>query len=781
MLRNYWTVALRALRRHPGYTAINVVGLAVGIGACLLIGLYVRHELSYDSFHAKGDRIYRVDEITERSPEGSPFVEVETGPALSGAIPDIEHVVRMDRGPDWMQRGNDVAEQLTGYYAGPAFFDIFSFDLVAGQDSTALQRPGTVVLTDALAARLFGRENPIGQSVTVEVARGGGQVTAEVTGVVEEVPSNSHFTFDYLLSMETLRQAMGRNFEAQEMWTYVLLEPGTSPAVIDASVQQVAENYAGGGSYRLDLRPLTSLYFDYWTPRSGDWRYVYLFSAIALGILLIAAFNYMNLATARATRRAREVGVRKTLGAHRKQLAGQFFGESLLLTLLALPLALGLVAAALPAFNALADTQIAIRPFADLDVLGLLLGVTLVAGLLAGSYPALFLSRFRPVEVLRKQLPVGQSGGALRKALIVLQFAVSAALIFGTGVIWQQLQYVQEKKLGFDQERVVTVPLKRQAIAMQADAMQQEMARLPGVRRIASSVDAPSIGAFGGSRAVLQTEEGEVTLSRAPVDASFLETLDIRLLAGRNVTAEHVASEAPVCLLNRTAVEAFGWSSPEEALGKTVGFDEYEVIGVVQDFHFRPLHEPITPLRLEPSPRARTLVARLAPGDVEGTLDQLRSTWQQFAGPVPFEYHFLDQQIERLYRQEQRTAQIFSGFAGLAILLACLGLFGLAAYLAERRTQEIGIRKALGASARSIVLLLSKEFMALVAVACLVAAPVAYYGAQRWLADFAYRIDLGPGLFAGAAAGALLLALAAVSTQAWRAAQTDPARAIRQE
>lgn len=789
MLRSYLTVALRTLRRNLGYTAINLVGLAVGLAACILIGLYARFELSYDTFHEKSDRIYRVDEVTERFPDGNPYLEMETGPALTRAIPDIEHAVRfLPDGPAWMQGGDDVAEKLSGVYAGPAFFEIFSFDLVAGTDSTALRRPNTIVLTESLATRLFGREEPVGKTVTIEI--GGTTVPVEVTGVAEDVPANSHLTFDYLLSLETLRGALGkRHFGAREVWTYVLLEKGVSPSQIETPLQKVAQNYAyGEGPYRLTPRPLETLYFQHWTSRSGDVRYLYILGAIALAILAIACANYMNLATARATRRIREVGVRKTLGAHRTQLAGQFLGETLLLSLLALPLALGLLWALLPTFNRLADAGIQVQIGKTPGLLVGAMGATVAVGLVAGSYPALFLSRFQPVEILRERLQLWGGGAYLRKALIVVQFALSAALIFSTVVILRQLHYVQHKKLGFDQERVVTIPLKDRSLRRQANALKQEVLRQPTIQHatLANGVLSES---FAGSASLIPWQGKEITLNRESVDDSFLETMDLTLLAGRNFTTEEIevgrtekGRSGPIpIILNETAIEAFGWTSPKEAVGRVIEqFKSKKVIGVVEDFHYKSLHHRIEPLALEPG-GSFTLVARLAPGTVAEALDGLRATSEDFAQTLPFESHFLDDQLDQLYRQERRTATIIGGFAGLAIVLACLGLLGLAAYEVERRTKEIGIRKTLGATATNIVTLLSKEFLLLVGIACAIAVPVAYVGMSRWLRDFAYRVDVSPWLFVGVSALAVAIALATISVQALRAARTDPATTLRDE
>jgi putative ABC transport system permease protein len=687
-----------------------------------------------------------------------------------------------------MRREADTYADISGYFAESNLFNIFSFDLQRGDPATALDRPQTVVLSQSLAARIFGNDDPMGQTLRVGIRDS--LRTVEVTGVMADVPSNSHLQFDVLVSFDTLLDTR-LSISANQFLTYVLLEEEHPP--VEALGEQILtyNRETLGKDYVKDarLQPLSAIYFGaIYAPQQGDLRYVYVFSAIAVIILLIACANYMNLATARSIKRTREVGVRKTMGAHRAQLTRQFLGESLLLTLLALPLALGLLALALPAFNSLAGTDIELA-LLSAPLVPALVGVALVVGLVAGSYPALFLARFRPTQVLTGRLPVGWSGARLRKALIVGQFALSAALLFGTAIILQQLDYIQTKKLGFDQEQVVTMELRDPVFRQQADAFKQEIARLPGVQHAALSLGAPTVGGFGRMGHVFDWKSRQVAFQRALVDADFLETMGIELAAGRNFTRQEVSAgrENPMrtersgLILNEAAVEALGWASPEAAIGRVIEpFGENTVIGVVEDFHYRSLRHRIEPLALEPGGYAATAVVRLAPGNVAETLDRLRATWDGFAS-APFAYQFLDQQIDRLYRAEQRTATIIGGFAGLAVLLACLGLFGLAAYAAERRTKEVGIRKALGASVANIVGLLSKEFLVLVAIACVIAAPVAYGVAQQWLQDFAYRIDVSPLVFVAASALALAIAWGTIGTQAVRAARTDPADALRYE
>ena len=791
MLRNDFTVAGHALRRQPGYTTINVFGLAVGMAACLLIGLYVRFELSYDDFHANDDRIYRaVEEAGFRAEDvrWNPTVTGLLAPTARTEFDGVAEAVRMNNLTTRVQREADTVTDISGYHAESNLFTIFSFDLLRGDPATALDRPQTAVLSQSLATRLFGDDDPVGQTLRVGIRDS--LRTMEVTGIVADVPSNSHLQFDLLVSFDTLLNTR-LSISANQFLTYVLLDDEHPPVetlgeqILTYNREMLGKDYVKNAR----LQPLSEIYFgDIYAPQQGDIRYVYVFSAIAAIILLIACANYMNLATARSIQRTREVGVRKAMGAHRAQLARQFLGESLLLTLLALPLALGLLTLTLPAFNGLAGTDIELARLSSPRLL-VLVGVALVVGLIAGSYPALFLSRFRPTQVLTGRLPVGWSGARLRKALIVGQFALSAMLIFGTVIILQQIDYMRTKKLGFDQERVVTIELSDPVFRQQAEAFKQEIVRLPGVQRAALSLGAPMAGGFGRMGRVFDWKNGKLAFQRAMVDEDFLETMDVGLVAGRNFTPQEVATgrETPMrteqsgIILNEAAVEALGWASPEAAIGRVIEpFGGNTVIGVVKDLHYRSLRHRIEPLALEPGGYAATAVVRLAPGGVTKTLDRLCATWGNFVAGS-FDHQFLDQQIDHLYRAEQRTATIVGGFAGLAVLLACLGLFGLAAYAAERRTQEVGIRKALGASAADIVALLSKEFLTLVAIACVIAVPVAYGAAQQWLQDFAYRIDISPFVFVAASAAALAIAWSTIGTQALRAARTDPADALRHE
>lgn len=778
MLRSYYIIALRNLQRHKGYALVNVFGLAIGMAACLLISLYIRHELSYDNFHEKGARIYRVDEAHGRLSEGaSAFVQTETAPRLMATIPEVQEAVRLSPMRSGIRNDGKAFTDVQGMYAGGELFRVFDFGLLSG-DAKALQRPNTAILTLPMAEKLFGNEDALGQTVSVEVR--GRPTTLEVAGITQRVPPNSHFAFDFLISMETLRSVIGyEHFRAHEVWTYVLLREGATPAVTEANLQKVAGNIPSPPGYRLHLRPLSDLYLYYWTPREGDPRYLYLFSVVAAVILLIAGTNYTGMAMARATQRAREIGIRKALGAEQSQLAGQFLGESLLLSLLSLPLALGLVYLALPPFNTAAGTEITFALAGSASTLLLLVGLGVFVGLAAGGYPAVFLSRFRPANVLRGRLPLGWTGARLRKGLAVLQFALAAILLFSTAVIVHQLRYIQHKNLGFDAERVVVLSLQNNTLIEQAEVLKQELLRLPHIRKVALASGLP--GGMGFSSSEFSWSGKTVNLTHLVADSDLIATLDLELVAGRGLSAARLADSSAL-VLNKEATRALGWASPEAAVDQSFSFfgHTWRVVGVVEDFHYESLHREIAPLALQFGPQKDAVAVRIEGGHVASALGRVRETWGRFT-EMPFAYRFLDDQINQLYRQEQQTARVMGGFAGLALLLACMGLLALAAYTVERRTKEISIRKTMGASAASIVALLSKDVFKLLCFAFLIAIPVAYLAMRQWLAGFAYRIGLGPAPFLLIGVLVLSVALLTVSFHALRAALANPVENLRSE
>ena len=785
MLKNYLKIALRNLRRHKGYSFINITGLAVGLACVLLIVLYVQNELSYDTYHEQGDHIYRIVNYSGFAEKAwTPSTTGHLAPELRTAYPEVIDAVRMKRcGSDLIKVSNLVIRDVSLLCAESNIFNIFSFELVAGDPTTALSRPNTVVLTRSLADKLFRETDPLGQTLTLDFS--GEDRHFEITGLVEDVPVNSHFSFDLLIAFESLLNTK-LSIGADQFGTYVLLPEEADTQTL--AQQILAYNKEDLGKEYVDevrLQPLKEIYFsEIWAEKNGDLQYVYILSTIALIILLIACANYMNLATARSARRRREVGVRKVVGAHRLQLVRQFLTEALLFSLLAVPLAVAVLEAVLPFFNILADTRLVLDWSSNLPFLLILVSIVGLVGLLAGSYPALFLSTFQPVAVLRGRLHRARTGATLRKALIVFQFAASVVLIACTVIILRQLDYVQQKKLGFETEQIVLIEMTDRTLVGEASTIKQEFLRHPSVLQATAGIAPPGLRLFSGMRFATHPDGKEapaVTLIISEIDVAFVETMGLDLIAGRNISeglAERGAQEA---LVNETAVQQMGWASPEAALGKKAGLGT--VVGVVKDFHFASLHQKIEPLMmLQPtSDRARTIMLRIDGRDVFGTLAALEKTWKQFSTDLPFEFSFLQDELNQLYQQEQRAAQVFGIFAGLAIVIACLGLFGLAAFTAEQRTKELGIRKALGATASHLVLLLSKGFVSLVLIAFVIAIPIAYLAMNRWLADFAYRIEISWRIFLIAGLVALLVAIFSVSYQAIRAALANPVESLRYE
>lgn len=792
MLKSYLTITLRALRRQKGYAFINIVGLAIGIACCLLIGLYLRDELSFDRFHDHADRIYRV--VAERgsgdATQRSATTSYPIAPHLRADFPEIVAATRVRRTFQPIVRvGEQRAREERFFAVDSTFFDVFSFPLRRGDPRTVLDAPDAVVLTAETAQRYFGDGDPVGRTLVYEA--GGPPVAFTVTGVLENVPPNSHLQVDFLGRIDHLGGPFGRWQVFVQNYSYVLLAPHTDPTRLEAKLPDFVDRYVradlgAGDVFNLFLQPLPDIHLhSTYTSEvgpSGRIAYVYLFAVIALLVLLIACANFINLTTARSMRRAREIGVRKAMGAQRRQLVAQFLGESLLLSGMALLVALALVGSLLPIFNAYTGRALDLD-LGDGGLLLALVGVTLFVGLVGGAYPAFSLAAFRPVAVLKGTPVTGRRGAGIRSGLVVFQFVVFIALLVSTGVVFDQMQYVRSKNLGFDSDQVVVLPLGGQTRA-EVEALTRAFEAHPSVVRAAASQVVPSMDLWTYSlRRPSQTED--ITTGFYEVDPAFLETYGLRLRAGRGFEAGRASDSTSAFIVNQEAARRLGYTSPEAILGEPLVFGDGSrtgtVVGVVEDFNAESLHHPIEPIVFFIDADFNYLSARLRPGDLDGTLAFLERRLAALAPGLPFEYFFVDERFEALHRADARLGQIFGLFAGLAVLIACLGLVGLAAYMAERRTKEVGVRKVLGASVGSVVVLLSKDFARLVLIAFVVAAPVAYVAMGRWLEGFAYRIDLEPGIFLFAGATTLAIALATVSTHALRAATADPVRTLRYE
>ena len=784
--------------RHRGYSLINVLGLSVGVACCVLIGLFIHDEFRVDRFHKKSDRIYKL--LREmRNDDGIRDMGFGTsgaaGPALKKDYSEIETVVRYYMSGYIWTTYKDRKYNQRFCLTDPDFLDVFDFELVIGDRATVLKEPLSILVTEATARRFFGDDDPIGKVLTVDDRYMGGVYT--ITGVLKNVPRQSTMRFDIVCATVNTRWTRNvfEQWAADSTWrpahNYILLREGADATALEAKLPEFMARYMGDDIVKKStyfLQPFERIYLysrvDYGISAYSDITYVYLFAIIGLFILLIACINFMNLATARSARRAREVGLRKVVGAYRAQLIRQFLGETFLTALLAGILSLVIVKFSLPLLNNFAQKTIALEGQTLWYAIAGLFILTVLVSVLAGGYPALFLSSFRPVMVLKGTLVSGARSGRLRQILVVFQFAISTFLIAGTYTVYQQLNYVQNKNLGFDKNLMVLTWLFATDRRLTDDYLniKNEYLKHPNILRASAS---HSTMGYGGQmdRVFPEGRGGEDWRMRVMgVDEAFLDTYNLELIAGRNFSM--VADTSRAFILNETAVKRLGWTEP---IGKAFGWSAYNrekgiVIGVVKDFHNRSLHEVIRPVAIAMwQPKFNVLSLKIRGEDIEETLKYIGELWQKYIPEKPFEYRFLDENLARSYMAEQRIGTLVTVFAGLAIIIACLGLFGLASFTAEQRTKEIGIRKTLGASVPNIVRLLSREFVILVLLADLIAFPLAYWAMNEWLAGFAYRIDLGALIFVLSGFLTMAIAIMTVSTQAIRAALTDPATALRYE
>jgi putative ABC transport system permease protein len=812
MLLNYLTIALRSLRRNATYSFINIVGLAIGIAVCALITLYVVDELSFDRFHANADRIYRVDSDVKF--QGQQFslaaAAAPMGATIKADIPEVEDFTRFRTLGAWNFQydtplGTKVFREENVAFADSSLFNVFTVPVVQGNGVAALAAMESAVLTEECAQKYFGTENPIGKRL-----KGDNGKYYTVGAVIKRLPANSHFRFDVLLSMTSYADSKSPNWTSNNYVTYVLLKKGVNAASVNAKFPTIVQQYlapalerdlhipyakfeATGSYFKYTLFPMTQIHLHSGNKLgelapNGSIQHVWIFSCVAVFVLFIACVNFMNLATARATNRAKEVGIRKTLGSRRIQLVAQFLAESSLMVACALVVAFCLVEIALPAFNDLASKELSRAVLHTPAFVGVLAVLFVVVSVFAGAYPAFVLSAFQPVKVLKGNKSSGSRNNfysLLRSTLVVVQFAASVVLVIGTIVIFNQLRYIQSKSLGFNREQVLVVNDADTRPNGAVQRFKQEIMRLQGVKMATVTNYLPTGGWRNNSLLWTGKNDLNVAVQQWDVDADYIPTMGMTITKGRNFDARNIADSATVILSETAAQKFFGNENP---LGKIVesGLNNtsrraFTVIGVVQDFHYESLREQIQPLAMFFGQVVGSTSIRFDATAAASVLASVESVWKRLNPDKPFEYRFLDEQFSRIYRTEQRTGTILGVFTALAIGIACLGLFGLAAFAAETRTKEIGIRKVLGASVASIVALLSKDFLKLVAVAIVVATPLAWWAMKTWLQDFAYRAELSWWVFAAAGALAVVIALATVSVQAWRAARANPVNALRSE
>ncbi|GGF06151.1 ABC transporter permease [Hymenobacter cavernae] len=804
MLQNYLKIALRNLWRNKAFSAINILGLAIGMATCLMIMLFVQNELSYDRYNEKADHIVRV--VFRGSIQGQKIKEANVMPPVAQTLqteyPEVQAATRIqESGTPRISYGDKSFKEGKVAMVDSNFFQVFTIPLLQGDPKTALVQPYTVVLSKAMAQKYFGAANPVGKVLTFKEWNH----SCKVTGVFDKVPANSHFHFDVFASLSSMPDAKSSSWMTSNYFTYLVLPAGYDYKVLEAKLPQVVEKYLGpqlhqalgmsftqfrqkGNDLGLYLQPLTDIHlrsdFTGNLEAGGDVRYVYILGSIAVFMLLIACINFMNLSTAGASKRAREVGVRKVLGSLQGQLVGQFLLESILLTLVALLLAVVLVTMALPVFNDLAQKQLTFDLLATWWLLPSLALFGVLVGLLAGSYPAFFLSSFQPVAVLKGKFTSGKGSLGLRSGLVVFQFCISIILMVCTLVVYQQLEYIQNKKLGYDKDHVLVLP-EAWLLGKHAETFRQQLLQDPRVVSVSTSGYLPA-GPSYSNNFLLSTDDNPTQLLkvlRYEVDPQYIPTLGIQVAVGRNFSRRY-STDSTAVILNETAAKTFGWNKND--LGHTLSSSDnqgrkvtYHVIGVVKDFHFKSLHEPISPLIMTLSTTAGAVIVKAKGADLANLVTSLKEQWNKFSAEDSFSYSFLDERFMQTYEAERRLGRILYLFAGLTVLVACLGLFGLATFTAEQRTKEIGIRKVLGASIPNIVSLLSKDFLKLVIIANVVAWPLAWWAMHRWLQDFAYRVSLSWWVFALVGVVAVLIALITVSAQAVRAAASNPIKNLR--
>jgi putative ABC transport system permease protein len=797
LLKNYLKVAFRNLVRHKAFSFINLLGLSIGMACCILILLYVRSELSYDRGHANADRIWRVTRewLNEDGVSNLHLGHVAPpiGPLLAGDFSDIREMVRIQSSGSMLVSYLDrhfLEERVI--FADDNIFKVFTFPLLKGDPDTALKNPYTVVITERTAKKYFGDADPVGKTL-----RFNQRLDATVTGIVTEAPPNSHFHFDLIGSLNTLKEIYGRrefeNWGSNNYATYLLMPPGYPIERLQAQFPSFLDRHLRTDAHkrnRLHLQRLTDIHLrshlDSEIEANSDIAYVYIFSAIALFILLIACVNFMNLSTARSSIRAREVGLRKVVGADRGQLIRQFIGESLLLAFMALALSLILVFIARPAFSVFVARDLSLNFVRSPELLAGLVGIALVVGVAAGSYPAFLLSSLRPVSVLKGSKGSASHGAGFRTVLVVSQFAISIILIVCVGVVSKQLQYTRNKRLGFDKERIVVLAMD-EAMRGRYDAIRERLLAYPGIIDAAGSRRVPSGRLLDSSEARIisgaSSQPVNFRVAFVCADYAFIDTYRMEMAAGRNFSRDYSTDAKEAFILNETAVRALSWT-PEQAVGKAFVYSKRQgkVIGVVKDFHFESLHQEISPLVLFIQPSDyRQISVRIRPDGIPATLEFLRQRWAEWRPNFPFEYSFIDERFGDLYRSEEKLGKVFSGFSLLAVLIASLGLYGLASFSAEKRTKEISIRKVLGATVPGLVFMMSRDFTKWVLAANLIAWPVAYYAMRQWLQGFAYRVSPGIGQFLLAGLAAFLIALLTVSFQAAKASLSNPVDALRFE
>ena len=793
MLKNYLKIAFRNLWKHRGFSILNISGLAMGLMAGFLILLYVNFELSYDGFHHNGSDIYRVVADIKTPSEN---IESNTAawavlPHLEREFPEIKRAVRITNSNMLVRKDEIKFQETNAIAADSAFFEVFDFKLLLGDKKEVLRNPYALVLSETAATKYFGDQDPMGQ--TLKIMDEG--FTATVTGIMEDIPENSHINADIILSMVTytgdLRPGLDTQWGNYGAANYIWVNANTDREQLQSKFPDFLERNTGEEMKEskmfatLFLEPFEQVYLQSTRGGAGDGNInnIYIFSIVGIFVLLIACINFINLTTARSVERAKEVGIRKVIGAEKQQLGLQFIGESLIIALFAFVLAVVLIALFLPFFNEMAGKTIATGIFSSPLHMGILLLIALAIGLLAGIYPAFVLSSFKPVSVLKGSFSTGTQGTLLRKGLVIAQFTISIALIIGTIIIYNQLSFMRSQELGFDKEQTMVLETN---VSPAQTSLKLAIDDLPGVKSTSLGSAVPG-GGNSGAYSEIENKNGDMQVANLDayfVDYDYIDQFNLKVVAGRGFSRDFVTDSTEAMVLNEKAVQLLGYSDPKDALGAK--FDQWgrqgQIIGVIKDFHFRSLQQDILPLTVRIEPNNNDLIAiKLKPGNIEQTVASVEEKWQEILPNSPFNYYFLDEFFDRQYRTEERFGNLFLNFAALAILISCLGLLGLAAYSTLQRKREIGIRKVIGSSIFGIVTLLSKDFLKLVGIAFLIASPIAWLMMDSWLQDFAYPIAIQWWMFALAGASAIVIALMTVSFHALKASLANPIKSLRTE
>ena len=805
MIRNYIKTAWRNLIKNKVFSFINVFGLAAGLACCMFIASYLYSELTYDTYSVNSKQLYRVGIYTlgNGGTTNFPMVDVAVGPGMKSTYPEVLSCTRLTGGkPAFVTYKDKQFKEQNNAVVDSNFLQLFSIPLTQGDSKTALKAPRSIVINDRLAKKYFGDEAPVGKILKV------GNDLMKVTGVIDKVPDNSHFHFDAFISMSTYPNQQ-QTWSNVGYYTYLLLTKGADPKKLEAQFPQLVAKYVvpetqhdmgvslaeaqkAVNTFKFYLQPITDIHLHsstkYDMEPNGDISYIYIFGALAIFILLLACINFTNLSTASSAKRSKEVGIRKVLGSLKEWLVTQFLVESVLLTLIATFLALGIVYLLLPYFNDLSGKHITIGFFLNYKALTIEVGLALLVGVLAGLYPAFFLSSFKIINVLK-----GSSGSSeparknlLQSSLVVFQFTVSTALIIATFIVYQQLHFMQNKKLGYDKDQLLVVndtwPLGNNEYAFK-----QQLMRDSRVVNASVSTNIPGNGNMGGTEIYPREHAGdengkEIHCNIYQVDGNYLSTMGISLDKGRNISPDFPGDSSAV-VINQAAVSELGWGNTDP-IGKTIvrsGRRAYTVVGVVKDFNYPSAKEKVAPLMLLPVHRHGAIILKIKTTDVSGLLADIKKQWDDYHASGPFSYYFVDEQFASLYGAEQRTGSIFTSFAVIAVIIAGLGLFGLAAFMIKQRVREIGIRKVLGASSGKITTMLSFEFLKLVLIAIVISFPITWFAMYKWLQDFAYRIDIQWWVFALAGIIALAIAFITISFQSIKAALANPVKSLRSE